>query len=268
MDLYQAFQIPKVFESTDLTLWEDEYISSLLLNAHLNPHIDDASRNHEFINNSAQWILSRIKNHGSLLDLGCGPGLYTTIFSKSIDSVTGIDFSKRSIEYAKGTDPKSTYIKQNYLEFKPQSQYDTITMIHCELGSLSKSDRKHLLQTIKHALKEDGRFIFDIFSPQQLTKFQESKTWVNRKRGFFTDTTHTELIFNVIYPDNISLRQSIIIKEDEVKTYRQWYQYLDLASITQELEDVGLKVFSVHENLCGEEYTHFSSTLALEVSHL
>lgn len=267
MNLEQYFQEPKIFEYSDLTLWEDEYISSLLLNAHLNPHIDDASRNHQFIEDSARWILDQAQASKSLLDLGCGPGLYTQIFKKQIERVVGIDFSTRSIEYAQSVDPDTRYIHQNYLDYHADEHFDTITMIHCEFGSLSKLDRAHMLKMIKNHLSDTGSFYFDVFTPEQLEDFQQTKTWMNRQRSFFSPDPHTELIYNKIYDDHISLRQSTIITKDSVKVYRQWYQYFTLASIKEELEAAGLTIVASYSNLLGDPLTDFSSTIALEVKH-
>jgi hypothetical protein len=53
--------LPKPYESNDtyLKIWTDEYISKNMLEIHLNPQIDAASRNHDFINESANWMISK-----------------------------------------------------------------------------------------------------------------------------------------------------------------------------------------------------------------
>ena len=35
-----------------------------------------------------------------ILDLGCGPGLYAELLAKKGHSITGVDFSENSIQYA------------------------------------------------------------------------------------------------------------------------------------------------------------------------
>ena len=268
MTLQEAFKIPKEFEYSDLTLWEDEYISSLLLNAHLNPHIDDASRNHQFIDDSSQWILNQINNKDSLLDLGCGPGLYTSIFTNSINNVVGVDFSLRSINYAQQEDPNSTYIHQNYLNLDLNETFNTITMIHCEYGSISYEDRITLLKSIKNHLKADGQFIFDVFTPLQMESFQSAQNWLNRERSFFLGSPHTEVILNTIFPGNISLRQSTIITDDDLRIFRQWYQHFTYPMIEEELKEAGLRIIKSYDNLLGTDLTNASNTLAFVVGHL
>ena len=74
-----------------------------MLSFHLKERIDVSSRNAEFINLSVEWIASEfnIGRGTKIADFGCGPGLYAVRLAKRGANVTGIDFSKRSIEYAK-----------------------------------------------------------------------------------------------------------------------------------------------------------------------
>ena len=94
---------PKPFEFyTASDLWAEEHTSKQMLSFHLNEEIDVSSRNAAFIDRSVEWIASRF-NVGAetkIADFGCGPGLYTMRLAKKQADVTGIDFSKRSIQYA------------------------------------------------------------------------------------------------------------------------------------------------------------------------
>lgn len=84
-------------------LWTDEHKSAQMLSSHLNGAIDVASRNMGFINRSAEWIASRLNicQGTAVAEFGYGPGLYTLCLARRGANVTGIDFSARSIAYAK-----------------------------------------------------------------------------------------------------------------------------------------------------------------------
>ena len=95
---------PKPFEFyTADDLWTDDHTSKKMLEYHLNESIDLSSRNKAFIDQSVKWIMSYfgINEHTRIADFGCGPGLYTTRFARAGASVIGIDFSARSIQYAR-----------------------------------------------------------------------------------------------------------------------------------------------------------------------
>lgn len=74
-----------------------------------NPDWEAASRKHSDIERSVQWLSTVVAKDAKILDLGCGPGLYTKRLSEMGYDVTGIDYSKRSIAYAKSQDTKTYY---------------------------------------------------------------------------------------------------------------------------------------------------------------
>ncbi len=84
-------QKPTRFEPGELHFWDDPYIAQQMLAAHLNPDIDAASRKPSAIENSVQWIIKHLhlQPGESLLDLGCGPGLYCQRFTEYGLKVTG-----------------------------------------------------------------------------------------------------------------------------------------------------------------------------------
>ncbi len=102
-ELERIHRRPAPFEHyTASDLWTDPYISEQMLRLHLDKAGDIASRNAAFIDRSAQWIASRfgLAAETTIADFGCGPGLYTSRLARTGASVTGIDFSPRSIRHA------------------------------------------------------------------------------------------------------------------------------------------------------------------------
>ncbi len=126
---------PPIYAESEELFWNVEHISKMLLEAHLNPDFEGASRNHQFIENSVSWIkqLAPSTEYRALLDLGCGPGLYTERFSKVGYQVTGIDISQNSIKYAKqsATNQKLSiaYYNQSYINLNMKCQFDFATFI-------------------------------------------------------------------------------------------------------------------------------------------
>ena len=151
-------------------LWTDKHTSKKMLESHLNESIDVASRNIKFINRSVEWISSQfnLDKTKSICDFGCGPGLYTTRFAERGYQVTGIDFSKRSIDYAKTVAVEKgleiEYIQQNYLNFEVDKKFDLITMIMFDFCALSPRQREELLQKFYKLLKPNGSVLLDVYS--------------------------------------------------------------------------------------------------------
>lgn len=111
---FSAFTTPE--------FWDDPHISAKMLKAHLNPDTDAASRRHDFIDRSVEWIVSTfaLSPRSRVLDLGCGPGLYAGRIARQAVPVVGIDVSRRSIAYARsawaGRIPPAEFRLANYLE--------------------------------------------------------------------------------------------------------------------------------------------------------
>jgi len=102
---------PEPFTPGEPLFWNDPHISKQMLKAHLDPNTEAASRRPEIIDRSVNWMIETLglKTGGSLLDLGCGPGLYASRFAQAGFHVTGVDYSHNSIEYA------GQYAKENNL---------------------------------------------------------------------------------------------------------------------------------------------------------
>ena len=47
---------PELYAKGDATIWSDEYVSKGMLQAHLDPSMDAASRRPSFIDKSVEWL--------------------------------------------------------------------------------------------------------------------------------------------------------------------------------------------------------------------
>ena len=135
---------PVLFEKSGHNIWTDPYIQQQILKEHLDPQSDGASRKRESVLKIVDFILQHTKPQSHLLDLGCGPGLYTSLLADKDYMVTGIDFNKASIEYAIGKREEINYILGDYINNYPMGKYDIITMIYCDMGTHPDSDRDRL----------------------------------------------------------------------------------------------------------------------------
>jgi SAM-dependent methyltransferase len=253
-------------QSTDV-LWDNPYISEIMLSAHLEPDSDTSSRKHEFIDRSVAWIteIAPPAEYPRLLDLGCGPGLYTQRFHNAGYNVTGLDYSKRSIRYA-GVEAalsksKIEYLYENYLTIDYSEQFDVITLIYCDYAALSTKDRILLLKKIYRALKPDGKFIFDVFTHKM--RLPESRTWqFYDDGGFYCDKPHICINSVYQYIDNrAELRQSIIITDESVECYNVWDHFFNKNELVAEVFPAGFCKYKLYGDVAGAEYSDSSDTI-------
>lgn len=259
---------PKLYAPSTNKFWDDEHISKGMLAAHLNPNWDAATRKPEFIDKSVDWIseIAPSSQYKLLLDLGCGPGLYAERFNSAGYSVTGVDFSKRSIAYAKEQTllNKSTieYHYQNYLTIDYIEQFDVITLIYCDYAALSITDRLILLRKVYQALKTNGKFIFDVFTP--LMRKKESHSWEYYKEsGFFSEKPHIclESVYHYDDEDNTELRQSIVITEEAVSCYNIWDHFFTKEALLSEIQTAGFNTFEFYGDISGKEFSDSGETI-------
>lgn len=270
-EIFKYLKKPELYAESNSKFWDDEHISKGMLEAHLDPNCDASSRNHVFIDNSVQWIseIAPSKKFKKLLDLGCGPGLYAEKFYKEGYAVTAIDFSKRSINYAKekakenGSDIQ--YIYDNYLHMDYDNEFDLITFIFCDYGALSNCQRKIMLRKIYTAMKSGGKFIFDVFTVKNYENKGESTTWyLNEGSGFWKENTYLCMEAHYIYENDIRLNQYIVIDEkEEVSIYRIWDHYYTRDTIIKELKETGFEKIQVFSDVAGKPYDEKSNTICI-----
>lgn len=269
-DISKAFKKPALYEQTKAAFWDDEYISKQMLKAHLNPDFEGASRKHNFIEESVAWIKEIVPptNYPLLLDVGCGPGIYAEKFTKTGYHVTGIDFSKRSISYAKSSaknqNLKIHYLYQNYLDMNLEKQFDFVTMIYCDYGALSMKDRQILMAKIYQHLKPKGKFLLDVFSVSQFNGFLEKQSWQFCEHGgFWCEETYAALNGYYKYLNHITLEQISILTNSDLTTYNLWTSYFTKETLIAEAREAGFKVCDVFSDVKGRPYEEKNPTLAI-----
>ena len=279
MDINKIIELtkkPKLFERSDQKFWDDPHISKNMLEIHINPEFDAASRSYEFIGESIDWLIKSVFNDKDqkILDLGCGPGLYSKELAEKGYSVTGVDLSKRSIDYAKkqiqNKELDIEYKVQNFLELDYKEEYDVVLLLYCELGALTNQERDQLLIKVNEALRPGGKFVFDVFTENNRADVDIERKWDVVKQGFWDQKPYLSLTETYFYPEaDTYLNQTIIINEDEeIKNYRIFEHFYSKETITQVLEDFGFINHDFYSDLRGEKYEPSSKTLAVVTEKL
>jgi SAM-dependent methyltransferase len=263
---------PEPFEFyTARDLWTDEHTSARMLSFHLNEAIDVSSRNAGFIRRSVEWIASKfnIGKDTKIADFGCGPGLYATRLAKHGANVTGIDFSGRSIAYAKSVAAREhlniRYVEQNYLDFETHDRFDLVLMIMCDFCALSPAQRKNILNKFKWIMKPGGSVLLDVYSLAAFDQREEAATYeVNLLNGFWSPNKYYGFLNTFKYDkERVALDKYTIIESERTRTVYNWLQYFAPEDLEKEFRDAGFSVEGLYSDVAGTPYDPTSNEFAI-----
>jgi SAM-dependent methyltransferase len=252
-------------------LWTDEHTSKQMLSFHLDEAIDVSSRNAEFIHRSVKWIASEfdIGRGFKIADFGCGPGLYAAPLAKHGADVTGIDFSGRSIEYAKEVAARAQlnirYVKQNYLEFETEDRFDLVLMILCDFCALSPAQRRGLLRKFHRILKPGGSVLLDVYSLAAFKQKKEAATYeLNQLNGFWSPDKYYGFLNTFKYDEEkVSLDMYTIIERNRIRKVYNWLQHFSPEMLEKEVAAAGLCVKALYSDVAGTPYDRNSGEFAV-----
>jgi len=263
---------PKPFEFyTANDLWTDEHTSAMMLAFHLNGEIDVSSRKAQFINRSVAWIASRF-NVGAetkIADFGCGPGLYALRFAQRQAEVTGIDFSKRSIEYALKAAMQEGlsihYVQQNYLDFETDERFDLILMIMCDFCALSPAQRKKMLTKFHSCLVPGGSVLLDAYSLKAFAQREETALYeADLLNGFWSPNSYYGFLNTFKYErEKVILDKYTIIEDARTRTVYNWLQYFSPEELEREFVECGFTVDGLYADVAGSPFDSESKEFAV-----
>jgi SAM-dependent methyltransferase len=200
---------PEPFTPGESLFWDDPYISEKMLAAQLDPLNALASRHPETIARSIDWLMQslELRRGASILDLGCGPGLYSARFAQRGLSVTGVDHSRRSIDYATQYAQQHglniLYRYQNYLTLEGTGQYDVAFLFYGNYCPLSPRERRQLLQNVYRSLKPGGYFVLDVSTREHRKRHGSVHGWRVAENGFWKPGLHLVLEQGFDYPERL-----------------------------------------------------------------
>ncbi len=262
---------PALFEPGETHFWDDPHISKGMLEAHLDPGNDLASRKNETIDKIVEHFVSAkvMKPGERVLDLGCGPGLYAGRLSRKGVKITGIDISQRSIDYAgksaRDNGLEIDYRCMNFLDIDFDGEFDAAMQIYGELNTFPDEQRDELLAKVYRALKPGGFFVFDITTRVTRMKYGLKNRWYVGEGGFWRPGKHLVLEQGFDYPENdVWLDQYIVADESgALSIYRCWFHDYSLSTITPVLEKAGFQIRTIWNDLTGAPYVEGGEWIAV-----
>ena len=252
---------------TALELWTDPHLASQMLALHLDPEEILASRRHAEIERTVTWVVERfgIGEGSRILDLGCGPGLYSNRLARTGARVTGVDFSENSLAYAESTSaPSAEFVYGDYLNLDLSQTYDVALLIYDDFCALSPTQRRTLLDSIRGWLTEDGHLAFDVFSLAYFDRLDEIQEYsFVRGAGFWAADDHFHFQRRFKLDGGLFVDRHAISTSSSNREYYNWIQCYEPATLQQELLECGWEVLDTLGSLSGKSYDRRADEFAV-----
>jgi SAM-dependent methyltransferase len=260
-DLPHRKPVPDPWSEGDNIPWNDPEFSKRMLKEHLTQEHDLASRKFDRINQHINWIHHDILNEepAKILDLCCGPGLYSNKFAGLGHQCFGIDYSPSSIAYAKNnaSDGKldCTFMEADIREADYGGGYDAAMLIYGELNVFRIPDVRMILRKGYTALKPGGVLILEPHTYECIKDLGERQpSWYTSESGLFCPTPHIALEESFWNQDqSVTTNRFFIIdaKTREVVQHAQSLQAYTNQEYETLLEECGYTNISFHRSLSG-----------------
>lgn len=261
MDLIDRPKPPIPWSEGAKIPWDDPGFSQRMLKEHLSQDHDLASRRFAKIDAHVAWIHGHLLSgrRTKILDLGCGPGLYTSRLARLGHECTGIDFSPASIAYAINTAREEglpcTYLHQDIRVAEYGTGFGLAMLIFGEFNVFRPTDARHILRKAHDALTDDGILLLE---PSTFESIQEGReggpSWYSAASGLFSDRPHLCLTENSWDPSSCTTTTRYLVVDaatGDVTRYASSSQAYTRDEYHDLLVDCGFREVTFYPSLTG-----------------
>lgn len=208
LDIVARAPQPEPWAEGEKIPWNDPGFSSRMLAEHLSQAHDAASRRFAIIDQQVAWIHSHVLGGETapVLDLGCGPGFYTSRLARLGHACMGIDFGPASIAYAREEAEREgldvSYQLADIREADFGAGYGLVMLIFGEFNVFSPEDARLLLRKAHAALAPGGKLLLEphTFAAVE-AEGQGAASWYTSGPGLFSEQPHIALMENFWDPE-------------------------------------------------------------------
>ena len=197
LDIVQRPSKPIPWAEGENIPWNEPAFSESMLTEHLSQSHDLASRRAERIKEHVQWIHDDLlgRRPTKILDLGCGPGLYSSSLARLGHDCVGIDYSPASIRHAKDQAAQEglrcKYVQQDMRAAEFGRGFGLVMLIYGELNVFRPDDAEAILAKAFAALEPGGMILLEAHTEAIVEKMgNEARGWYSAAAGLFSDQPH------------------------------------------------------------------------------
>ncbi|MFA5203088.1 MAG: class I SAM-dependent methyltransferase [Lentisphaeria bacterium] len=199
LDIIKRDLPPAPWSEGDNIPWNDPDFSRRMLKEHLSQEHNLASRRFEIIDRQVRWIHENLLGGtpARILDLACGPGLYTSRLARLGHECIGIDYAPAAIHHAQATAAREklacAYRLADLRDAEYGSGYGFVMMLFGQFNVFRRPEANAMLERACAALAPNGLLLLE---PQRFGTVEKSgrapASWYScgKGGGLFSDRPH------------------------------------------------------------------------------
>ena len=220
LDIVNRIPIPEPYSEGEKIPWDDPEFSARMLKYHLSQDHDAASRRFSIIDKHIKFMDELAGGPTRMLDLGCGPGFYTSRFTSLDYWCRGLDFSPASLEYARKQAFEArqdiNYVLGDIREAEYRGGYGLVTLVYGEFNVFKRVEILNILKKVHTSLDDGGLFIAEPHSFEAIKSIGEApSSWYTGEAELFSDKPHMVLTEHFWYQEQgVSVNRYIVINAE------------------------------------------------------
>jgi len=261
IDVVKRTPVPEPWGEGEKIPWNEPGFSKRMLKYHLSQDHDLASRRFTIIDKHVNFIHRMAGGATKTLDLGCGPGFYTSRLTSLGYRCTGIDFSPASIEYAKlradEAGQEIDYVNGDIRTAEYGDGYGLAMMVYGEFNVFKEEDIRTILRKAYDSLDEGGTFIAEPHTFEAIKSFGEAPpSWYTGESMLFSDEPHlvlTESFWDQEHRATINRHIVVDAASAEATLHGDTMQAYTDEEYEALLRDAGFTEIETHPSLTDDE---------------
>ena len=250
-DIFRPFKNTiEAFTPRDTLPWEE--LAPRVLRYMTEDGIVGLRPRHE-VDATSDWVDDQLglPRGAAILDIGCGPGLYSNRLAARGYRVTGIDIADPFLEHARAEAQAHSlscdYRKLSMFDMTYDAEFAAALLLQSIAGRLSEPELRDLLLTIRRALQPGGSLICEF--QVKSARFESAEPIVSESLSLlgqspWSDEPHAWLLRDLYFPasdDNVN--HHLILRADGPPAeYWSCFRLYTVPALTELMERCGLEV--------------------------
>ncbi len=267
--IVDAARPPRPWLDGDQLPWSDPAFSRRMLEVHLDPATHMASRSPDVIRAHVAWLLGQLRaatgGEGPfrVLDVGCGPGLYSHELAARGHPGCGFDFAPAPLawarEHAEANGLPATFLEADLTDLPADfaarcgAPFDAVTFWFGEFHAFTPAQARGFLPRLAALLRPGGLFVLE-YQPWDLFVKEDAATWSAVDRSPFGDRPHLwleEFAWDEQARAEIHVHWIVDAETGAVRRFAQCNQAWADDELVDALADAGLRAPAFHPPITG-----------------